>query len=199
MRTLIVVGFVLGQVAAVQAQQVTVQQPVVSTNSVRTSVSVPDRGSALLGGVSSAQSARSSYGPLRSGSSIGLSRSASSMSTSVYIHDLHAMDEALLNSVPDAPVPSAIRGESRRQPVDAARAEVASPIEKAMKFERLAKQAEAAGKSGVAKLHWQIAAKYGSKLAAEKLMPGAKRIELFSRTTRNGWASWGDQAGTLTA
>ena len=91
------------------------------------------------------------------------------MSTSVYIHDLHAMDEALLNSVPDSPAPSAIRGESRRQPTEAAHAEVASPIEKAMKFERLAKQAEAAGKSGVAKLHWQIAAKYGSKLATEKL------------------------------
>ena len=169
MRSFMVVGVVLSQIAAAQAQQIAVQQPVVSTNSVRTSVSVPDRGSALLGGVGSAQSARSSYGPLRSGTSTGLSRSASSMSTSVYIHDLRAMDEALLNSVPDAPAPSAIRGESRRQPTEAARAEVASPIEKAMKFERLAKQAEAAGKSGVAKLHWQIAAKYGSKLANEKL------------------------------
>ena len=91
------------------------------------------------------------------------------MSASVYIHDLRAMDEALLNSVPDSPVPSAIRGGSRMPLAEAARAEVASPAEKAMKFERLAKQAEAAGKAGVAKLHWQIAAKYGSKLANEKL------------------------------
>ena len=91
------------------------------------------------------------------------------MSTSVYIHDLRAMDEALLNSVPDSPVPSAIRGGNRMQPVEAARAEVVSPAEKVMKYERLAKQAEAAGKSGVAKLHWQMAAKYGSKLANEKL------------------------------
>lgn len=169
MRTLIIVVVVLSQSVSVQAQQVAVQQPVVATNSVRTTVSVPDRGSALLGGVSSAQSARSSYGPLRSGTSTGLSRSASSMSTSVYIHDLRAMDEALLNSVPDSPVPSAIRGGSRMPLAEAARAEVASPAEKAMKFERLAKQAEAAGKSGVAKLHWQIAAKYGSTLANEKL------------------------------
>lgn len=169
MRSLIVVGFVLSQVAAVQAQQVTVQQPVVATNSVRTSVSVPDRGSALLGGVSSAQSARSSYGPLRSGTSTGLSRSASSMSASVYIHDLRAMDEALLNSVPDSPSPSAIRGGSGMRPAEAARAEVVTPAEKVVKFERLAQQAEAAGRSGVAKLHWQMAAKYGSKLANEKL------------------------------
>jgi N6-adenosine-specific RNA methylase IME4 len=33
--------------------------------------------------------------------------------------------------------------------------------------------------------------------AAEKLMPGARRIEVFSRTNRPGWASWGDQAGTI--
>ena len=91
------------------------------------------------------------------------------MSTSVYIHDLRAMDEALLNSVADSPAPSAIRGGSSRQPVEAARAEVVSPAEKAMKFEQLAKRAEAAGKLGVAKLHWQVAAKYGSKLANEKL------------------------------
>lgn len=169
MRSLIVAVVVLSQSVSVQAQQVAVQQPVVATNSVRTTVSVPDRGSALLGGVSSAQSARSSYGPLRSGTSTGLSRSASSMSTSVYIHDLRAMDEALLNSVPDSPSPSAIRGPSRMSSGEAASGEVASPAEKATKFERLAKQAEAAEKSGLAKLYWQAAAKYGSKLANEKL------------------------------
>jgi len=169
MRSFAAVGFMLSQVAAVHAQQVAVQQPVVSTNSVRTTVSVPDRGSALLGGVGSAQSARSSYGPFRSGSSIGLSRSASSMSTSVYIHDLRAMDEALLNSVPDSPAPATIHGGSGMRPAEASRAEVVTPAEKVMKYERLAKQAEAAGKSVVAKLHWQMAAKYGSKLANEKL------------------------------
>ena len=183
MRTLIVVSVVLSQVVAVQAQQVAVQQPVVATNSVRTTVSVPDRGSALLGGVNSAQSARSSYGPLRSGSSIGLSRSASSMSTSVYIHDLRAMDEALLNSVPDSPAPSAIRGGSGMRPAEVARAEVVTPAEKAMKFERLAQQAEAAGKVGVAKLHWQVAAKYGSKLANEKLAAAPTANSAVRQTT----------------
>lgn len=31
--------------------------------------------------------------------------------------------------------------------------------------------------------------------AAEKLMPGARRLDLFSRQHRPGWDAWGDQAG----
>ena len=31
--------------------------------------------------------------------------------------------------------------------------------------------------------------------AAERLMPRANRLELFSRTDRAGWTTWGDQAG----
>jgi N6-adenosine-specific RNA methylase IME4 len=31
----------------------------------------------------------------------------------------------------------------------------------------------------------------------EKYMPGARKLELFSRTNRKGWTSWGDQVGTL--
>lgn len=30
---------------------------------------------------------------------------------------------------------------------------------------------------------------------AEKLMPAARRLELFSRTNRPGWTVWGDEAG----
>lgn len=33
--------------------------------------------------------------------------------------------------------------------------------------------------------------------AAEALMPGARRIELFSRTNRPGWAAWGDEVGKM--
>lgn len=32
-------------------------------------------------------------------------------------------------------------------------------------------------------------------LAAERLMPRARRLELFSRTDRKGWTVWGDEAG----
>lgn len=33
--------------------------------------------------------------------------------------------------------------------------------------------------------------------ACEKLVPDVKRIELFSRTNRKGWVSWGDEAGSI--
>jgi hypothetical protein len=169
MRLFVIAGFIFGPIAALHAQQVAVQQPVVATNSVRTTVSVPDRGSALLGGVNSAQSGRSSYGPLRSGTSTGLSRSASSMSTSVYIHDLRAMDEALLNSIPDSPAPSALRGNSRATRSEGTAVEAISPTERVANFERLARSAEEAAKPSLAKMYWQMAAKCGSKIADEKL------------------------------
>lgn len=35
--------------------------------------------------------------------------------------------------------------------------------------------------------------------AAEKLRPDARRIELFSRTSRPGWACWGDEVGKFDA
>jgi hypothetical protein len=153
------------------AQQV-IQQPVVATTAVNTTVSVPDRGSALLGGVSSAQSGRAQYGPLRSGTNTGISRQATSISTHVYIHDLQAMDEAILNSGPSESSTSKssigsrlVRSKGQEQPVDP----IASPAEKASKFEQLARKADEAGKPGVAKLHWQVAAKYGSKLAETRL------------------------------
>lgn len=32
-------------------------------------------------------------------------------------------------------------------------------------------------------------------IAAERLMPGARRLDLFSREGRSGWDAWGDEAG----
>ncbi|MBS0204605.1 MAG: hypothetical protein JSS49_17005 [Planctomycetes bacterium] len=157
----------IGSSSALHAQ-LTVQQPVVGTTGVATSVSVPDRGSTFLGGVSSAQSFRNSYGPLRTGTGRGYGLSGGSMSAHVYIIDLHAMDEAILNSVPDSLPPVSIRSRSVSTERTEAPREV-SPVEKAANFERLAIHAEAAGKTGVARLHWQMAAKYGSTLAAQKL------------------------------
>ena len=151
---------------AALAQQV-IQQPVVGVTSVNTSVSVPDRGQAYLGGVSSAQSGRSQYGPLRSGTATGLSRESTSISTSVYIHDLQAMDEALLNS---ATTPRTDPRNNRFVRTHQAEPEpMVSALAKSAKFEALAQMAEKAGKQNVAKLHWQMAAKYGSPLAAQKL------------------------------
>lgn len=155
-------------------QQVAVQQPVVGTTSVSTSVAVPDRGRVLLGGVSSAQSGRSRYGFVPFGSSVGLSRSSNSLSVGVTIIDLQEMDQAILNSVPDRPSSSMSRYSSaistaaaapRREPTSA---DAESPTERAAKYERLARKAEAEQHPGVAKLHWQMAAKYGSAAARER-------------------------------
>ena len=171
MRYEIIVALILLPSQLAFAQQV-VQQPVVSVTSVTTTVSVPDRGSAFLGGVSSAQSGRSQYGPLRSGTSAGLSRQATSISTSVTIHDLQAMDEALLNSGPpnsDSGRPSSRVLSDRFVTQNSEITPGVLPAEKAAKFEQLARKAHEAGKRGVAKLHWQVAAKYGSKLAETRL------------------------------
>jgi hypothetical protein len=80
------------------AQAVSVQQPVVQVFGVNTTVVVPDRGSSLLGSVSSAGDTRSTNGFSPFGASIGSFRNHSSQTATVYIHDFEAMDEALLNA-----------------------------------------------------------------------------------------------------
>ncbi len=160
--------------SGLHAQQITVQQPVVRSTSIGTTVSVPDRGSTFLGGVNSAESFRQSYGPLRTGTSRGYGLSAGSMSASVYIIDLQAMDQAILNSVPDSPVPPSMRTRNSSSSLrDETARQATSAAEKVANFERMARDAEAAGRTGVARLHWQMAAKYGSAVAQEKLSPAA--------------------------
>ncbi len=162
-------------------QNVTVQQPITGVTSVSTSLAVPDRGRAFLGGVSSAQSGRSRFGFGQPGSSIGLSRSSNSMSVGVTIIDLREMDEAILNSVPDRPQSSspfachaaAIKRSTAESPQEPAR-ETESAAERVARFERLARKAEAENRPGVAKLHWQMAAKYGSALARERLVVNSR-------------------------
>jgi hypothetical protein len=161
----------------VQAQNIAVQQPVLQDFSVDTTVTVPDRGTALLGSVRSGAAGRASYGfgPFRNGSSRGYSLSGSSVTTSVYIHDLRAMDEALLATA-EPSAPSASRWEAalaRRHAADRtaepARAEPERDLDKRLKFERLAREAEASRKMSLALAYWKAAAKYGSPTAAEKI------------------------------
>jgi hypothetical protein len=154
--------------------QIAVQQPVIENFSVGTTVSVPDRGSALLGGVGSAASGRTMTGPLRSGTSLGLPRQASTASVHVYIHDFEAMDAALLNSAEPAPSsridPRIAHRLQSRGPAEGKSAALDGPSESAAReAERLAEQAERRGKRAVAKLHWQRAARHGSTRAAQWL------------------------------
>lgn len=162
-------------------QQVAVQQPIVGITSVTTSVVVPNRGQTFLGGVSSAQSSRSRYGFRQPGPSVGLSRSSSSLSVGVTIVDLREMDEAILNSVPEQRDPesrfarhgAAIRSSAPEQSIKPTH-NTESPAERAARFEQLARKAEAENRQGVASLHWQMAAKYGSTMARERLLASSR-------------------------
>lgn len=99
MKTLLVVaGALLVVDRPVFAQALSVQQPVVGATSVGTTVSVPDRSSMYLGGVSRAGAARRFAGPFRSGTSTGVFREHSGLRVAVQIHDFEAMDETLLNT-----------------------------------------------------------------------------------------------------
>lgn len=98
------------------------------------------------------------------------------MSVGVTVIDLREMDEAILNSVPDRSEPTspfarhaaAIRSSNRESSNEPTR-DAESVAERAAKFERLARKAESENRLSVAKLHWQMAAKYGSAIARERL------------------------------
>ncbi|QDT63338.1 hypothetical protein [Calycomorphotria hydatis] len=171
------------------AQAVTVQQPAFGVSSLGTTVSVPDRGEAYLGGVKSArQSAgRSNLHPFSGRYSSD--RSASSFVVRPYIHDLRAMDEMILNDAEygtnysaaytKSPLEDATAyGMSRQYAGDRSQllreqpaATAASTMESSSRYEyegrladkyfALGKQAEAKGRRGVAQLHFRMAAKYG--------------------------------------
>ncbi|HEX6986404.1 MAG TPA: hypothetical protein VF170_13560, partial [Planctomycetaceae bacterium] len=96
------VGTVLLLPSAAFGQALTVQQPVVDTFSVGTSVSVPDRGAMYLGGVGRAAERSSVAGfPWRRGA-YARSASASSASAGVFVHDFEAMDAGVLGAASDA-------------------------------------------------------------------------------------------------
>ena len=98
----LVAMFVVLWAANLPAQNA-VQLPTVSAFTVNTTVSVPDRGSALLGGIGRAASGRNEFGmplaPIRPfrNSAIGHEVGASSMRVTATIHDFEAMDEYLLS------------------------------------------------------------------------------------------------------
>jgi len=89
--------------ASAQQPATAVQLPTFSMFTTSTTVSVPDRGNVLLGGINRAATGRNEFGtpllpfrPFRN-SGIGTDRSASSMRVSAYIHDFEAMEEALMS------------------------------------------------------------------------------------------------------
>ena len=98
--TVLITVVLCGHTTLLQAQAV--QLPTYSMFSTNTTVSVPDRGSAHLGGVNRYSAERREYGvpglPFRpfQNRSIGRSASAVNSRVSVYVHDFEAMDLAIL-------------------------------------------------------------------------------------------------------
>lgn len=79
-----------------QGQQIAVQQPLFGEWGARTTIAVPDRGTALIGSVSRGASGRVSSGPFRSGTSTGREFGHSGMSAHVFIHDFAELDRQAL-------------------------------------------------------------------------------------------------------
>ena len=172
-------GLVAPSALAQRRPPTSVQLPTIRYFGVGTTVWVPDRGSAYLGGVNRARSGSGQFGaPLlpfgnrAGGSSVG----ATGASVSAYVHDFRAMDEALLggspsdfqarrgelpplesdplitsrNSTGARPAPSVDDVRQRRMAAEQTRASEALVF-----FER-GQKAEAAGKPNVAKIYYQM-------------------------------------------
>jgi hypothetical protein len=88
--------------SSLQAQQIAVQQPVVGVFSGTTTVSVPDRGRAFVGGVGRSASSSSIYGPLRTNSNYGRSTAGTSVSVHVWIHDFEELDRQALQAASES-------------------------------------------------------------------------------------------------
>ena len=167
--------------ASVCFAQHVVQLPEVHQASVNTTVSVPDRGSVLLGGSSSASAGRVSAGlGLRpfGNSAIGGTSGGGGMFVGAQIHDMQAMDEAVLSQSNVQPLDKL--GIAGRRPLVLAPeilnqsggsvadlkaksdAEVAARQAQAVDELAHARQLLAEGKPGVAKIYFQMAAKHAS-------------------------------------
>ncbi len=175
----VALSFVASRAVAQQqaAQQpTTVQLPEFHQTSVSTTVSVPDRGAAFLGGMNSAAAGTVNQGvpgmnvrPFSNAGSvrIGIGGSAS---ISARIHDRQAMDAAILGqtagSAQEALVtaPEVLNSAGGSVADLKARAEAADAARQAQAADELARarQLLAEGKPGVAKIYFQMAAKHAS-------------------------------------
>lgn len=157
MRTtrLFAIAFLLS-VAPVLGQSLTLQSPVFAQFSVRTNVSVPDRGGVYLGGVKRATEGTASRGFNPFGSSRGRSVSHSGASSHVYIHDFAAMDPFLRNR-------DEVRRQIAAQRIDPVKEKRERQTRAAKAYEKLAVKAEKKGKAKLAKWYRDKAREYNGK------------------------------------
>jgi hypothetical protein len=101
----------------VMGQQVVIQRPVRNAFSATTSISVPDRGSINIGGMQSAASSNSVFGPFPLTANSGFAASAGSMEARVWIHRPAEEDAALLQQAESrfGPLSPSARGDLARR------------------------------------------------------------------------------------
>jgi len=180
----------------------TVQLPTFSYFGTSTTVTVPDRGSAFMGGINRAQSGSRQFGaPLLpfGNRAMGSSRSAMGTRVSVWIHDFEAMDEALLGQssyyqayrnglLPRKAEPweqrlaesrdsSGGRGAPSLEEIRQKRlaAQETRGNEALVFFER-ARKAEEAGKANVARIYYQMVARRASGEMKEQALARLEAI-----------------------
>jgi len=189
--------------ATARGQGTTVQLPTYRTFQSGGSVLVPDRGSALLGGVSRARSSRSELGsPFRpfGNRAIGSELSAARASVSVYIHDFAAMEEELeraaaasarSKNVAKTPLGTSAKLADFAAASDQAQQPAESPLASLEEIRRQRRRdaeardflargiaAEASGKLQVARIYYQIAAKRASGTLHDEILA---RLEALRR------------------
>ena len=201
-RNLSIAVFLLAAVSfsAGRANAQSVQLPTFHFFTLNTSVLVPDGGDAFLGGVNRASSGRNERGipglPGRpfTNTGIGGSTVASGVSVSAQIHDLDAMDRAILgdNFAANSPPAKSTVANSRQMAavqtgaspigsVAALRAQVAAEDAAAEReaAESLARgrQLLAEGKTSLAKTYLQTAARHSKSEAREQALALLRDLE----------------------
>jgi hypothetical protein len=157
----------------VAAQQgVTLQLPTFSFFSVATTVVVPDRGGAYMAGVGRVGSGSSRFGRPGGGQAFGFERNAAGLHASAHIHDLRGIDEALRHGSEPATAASPLalglaKGQATSLPslkeIESQRSmkEQAARSEAADFFQR-GRDAQSAGKAGLARTYYQMALRRAS-------------------------------------
>jgi hypothetical protein len=177
----------------------TVQLPTFHFFSVSTTVLVPDRGATYLGGVNYSSAGRTSrgFGPLTTNTAMGRSSGGSNVWVSAYIHDLEAMDAAILSGGNTATgntaagnlslrstnraVAAATTPPSFAQSIASLRAQAASEDQaKQLEAEAYLKRAQEKlkeGKAGLAKIYFQMAERRSTGAVKDQALAGLRSIE----------------------
>jgi hypothetical protein len=197
------IGFLtLVLLVAGQARGQTLQLPSYSFFAVSTTVLVPDRGSATIGGSGGASWGRSQFGGiglLPGQRANGVNRHAGGVNVSATVHDVSALDDALLqnaasrraqqwasNPGPDAG--TAPKEATPASPADRGAADSIAEIQRQRAGREQAQQdeaqgllergqrAETEGKPGVARLYYQMAARRASGELREQALTSAAAL-----------------------